>query len=99
MTRLLPWKKVKKGERAPEAPPKISRRRRKLEAYDLGQRFSVEERLCKDVFQLEENLTSKIEEALTGEDYGSVGKYLKEFYLRICELIDEAKSEIVKTSP
>jgi hypothetical protein len=96
---LLPWKKVKKEERAPEVPPKISRRRRKLEAYDLGQRFSVEERLCRDVFRLEEDLTPKIEEALTGEDYGSVGKHLKEFYLRVCELVDEAKSEIVKTTP
>lgn len=100
---MISWKKVKKKEKAKptaEAEPlPISRRRRKLEAHDLGLRFSVEEKLCRDVFKLEKDVSSKIEEALANEDYGSVGKYLKEFYLKVCELIDEAKAEIVRTTP
>ncbi len=74
------------------------RNRRKLDAYDLGKRFSIEEKLCHDVFQLEQEIT-KIEEALKNQDYGKIGAYLKDFYTRACELIDEAKSELVKTGP
>ena len=94
---MISWKKVKKEEKTEPAPS--PKRRRKLEAHDLGHRFSVEERLCRDVFQLERDITAKIEEALANEDYGSVGKYLKEFYLKVCEMIDEAKAEIVRTTP
>ena len=79
---------------------KVERRnRRKLDAYDLGKRFSIEEKLCHDVFQLEQDITQKIEEALKSQDYGKIGAYLKDFYTRVCELIDEAKSELVKTGP
>jgi len=94
---MISWKKVKKEEEA--NPTTSSKRRRKLEVHDLGLRFSVEEKLCKDVFRLERDTTNKIEEALANEDYGAVGKYLKEFYLKVCELIDEAKAEIVRTTP
>jgi hypothetical protein len=55
--------------------------------------------LCRDVFRLEQEITEKIEEALRAKDYGRVGAHLKEFYTRVCELVDEAKSELVKTAP
>ena len=89
------WRKPEEKEK----PEPRKGKRRKLESYDLGQRFSIEEKLCHDVFRVEEEITKRIEEVLAKGDYGAVGAYLKEFYLKICELIDEAKSELVKTTP
>jgi len=67
---------------------------RKLSKFDLGRRYSAEERFSRKLFALEEDITTKIEDALSREDYGEVGAYLRDFYIKICELIDKTKAEM-----
>lgn len=67
---------------------------RKLSKFDLGRRYSAEENFSRKLFALEEDLTAKIEDALSREDYGEVGSYLRYFYIKVCELIDKTKAEM-----
>jgi hypothetical protein len=69
-------------------------KRRRLHAIDLGKRFRAEEQFCKSLFAVEEEITTKIEEALAEENYGAVGGLLREFYTRVCDLIDRTKKEM-----
>ncbi len=69
-------------------------KRRKLVQIDLGKRYRAEEQFCRSLFALEEQITTKIEEALSEENYGAVGGYLREFYTKVCELIDKTKKEM-----
>ena len=69
-------------------------KRRKLVQIDLGKRYRAEEQFCRSLFALEEQITTKIEEALSEENYGAVGGYLREFYTKVCELIDKTKEEM-----
>jgi hypothetical protein len=67
---------------------------RKLTKFDLGRRFSAEENFARALFALEEEMTTQIEDALSKEDYGAVGGRLREFYIKVCELIDRTKAEL-----
>ena len=67
---------------------------RKLGKFDLGRRYSAEENFSRKLFALEEDITTKIEDALSREDYGEVGAHLRDFYIRVCELIDKTRAEM-----
>jgi hypothetical protein len=72
---------------------------RSVEKHDLGRRYTAKQEFFREVLAVEEGVTPKIDEALSQDDFGKVGAYLRAFYLEVCKRIDQAKYEIADTSP
>ncbi len=74
-------------------------RPRGLEVHELGRRYTAKQDFFREVLAVEESITPRVDEALSQNDYGKVGAYLRTFYLEVCKRIDQAKYEIEDTSP
>jgi hypothetical protein len=70
-----------------------------VEGHDLGRRFMAEETFFREVLDLEEKITPKIDEALYNKEFGKVGAHLRTFYLEVCKRLDKAKFETEDTLP
>jgi hypothetical protein len=89
------------GKKAPgkvQAPERRATIRR-VEEHDLGRRYTAEQTFFREVLDLEEKITPKIDEALYNNEFGKVGAHLRTFYLEVCRKLDKVKFEIENTLP
>jgi hypothetical protein len=92
----------KAGKKAPGRKVPASERRvtaRMVEGHDLGRRYTAEQTFFREVLDLEEKITPKIDEALYNNEFGKVGAHLRTFYLEVCRKLDKARFEIEDTLP